>query len=106
MSIPKYGTGMTNYYEAQVTAIPGGEWRVLALALDALCLSHRVALVKIDAEDHEAFVLAGMRQLLARDRPVLIVETGSREVAEDLAARGYAAEKLPGSPNILFRPTA
>jgi hypothetical protein len=31
------------------------------------------------------------------------VETGSSEVAEHLRSFGYTSEKLPGSPNTLFR---
>ena len=63
-----------------------------------------MALVKIDAEDHEAAVLSGMARLLERHHPVLIVETGDERVVEGLARMGYVSERLPGSPNILFRP--
>ena len=44
-----------------------------------------------------------MRDLIAKHRPTLIVETGSAEVVAGLASLGYAPEKLPGSPNYLFR---
>jgi FkbM family methyltransferase len=104
MSVPKFETGLSNYYEARLSSAADRAWSVLTLALDALGIAHRVALVKIDAEDHESFVLAGMKKLIARDHPILIVETGSPEVVASLAASGYVPEKLPGSPNFLFRP--
>ena len=104
MAIPDFPSGLTNYYEAHLAPARAGGLSVLTLSLDSLGIGHRIALVKIDAEDHEASVLAGMRGLIERDRPVLIVETGLPEVAIDLASRGYAARKLPGSPNLLFQP--
>ena len=103
MAIPNFDSGLTNYYEAHLTPAADSALAVLTLSLDALDLDRRIALVKIDAEDHEAFVLAGMRALIEKHRPTLIVETGSAEVVAGLAALGYAPEKLPGSPNYLFR---
>ena len=104
MSVPKFESGLANYYEAQLTSPERSELAVLTLAIDSLGLEQRVSLVKIDAEDHEFFVLRGMEQLIARHRPTLIVETGMDSVSDWLAARGYAAVKLPGSPNVLYRP--
>lgn len=77
---------------------------MLTLPVDALCINRCIALAKIDAEGHEAFVLEGMKRLLVDCHPVLIVETDSREVVATLAELGYAPEKLENSPNILFRP--
>ena len=76
----------------------------LGLPLDSLVLPKRVSLVKIDAEGHELSVLRGMESLLHRDRPVLIVEVSSSHSREFLVQRGYAVEKLPASPNCIFRP--
>ncbi len=103
LSIPHFETGLTNYYEAQVAPAGDGRLAVLTLSLDALDIPHQIALVKIDAEDHEAFVLAGMRKLIERDHPILIVETGAQAVVALLTSLGYLPEKLPGSPNFLFR---
>jgi hypothetical protein len=66
-------------------------------------LPHPISLMKIDAEGHDPAVLRGAEALLARDHPTLIVETGSSEVVEYLSQFGYTSEKLPGSPNMLFR---
>lgn len=104
MAIPQFGSGLTNYYEAHLAPAKEDGLSVLTLAVDSLGLDHPIGLVKIDAEDHEMFVLAGMEKLIARHHPVLIVETGLPEAVERLAAWGYAPEKLAGSPNILFKP--
>ena len=79
--------------------------QVLCLSLDSLQLPHRVSLIKIDAEGHELAVLKGMKELLERDRPTLIVELGCREPVEYLHDSGFRMERLPGSPNGVFRPS-
>jgi FkbM family methyltransferase len=103
MQIPDFtDTGLKNYYRAALTA-EASELEVLTVALDALAIDRRIALIKIDTEGHDPIVLAGLEQLLARDHPILIVEMGSAAVVEHLNGLGYASEKLPGSPNTLFR---
>lgn len=105
MTIPKFSaTTVSNYYRAQLSA-DGQEsgFPVLCLPVDALALPHRIRLVKIDAEGHELSVLEGMKALLERDRPLLIVEDSSPRIAIALEACGYSSEKLPGSSNRIFR---
>ncbi len=58
-----------------------------------------IAVIKIDVEGHEAFVLDGAAETITRERPVLIVEIEerhhrgrSREVFERLLSRGYACQ--------------
>ena len=58
----------------------------------------------MDVEGHELSALRGMRELLARDLPVLIVETSSQGSMDFLASHDYAAERLTGSSNLLCRP--
>lgn len=106
MSIPKFETGLTNYYQAHVTSAADSTFSVLTMSIDSLCMDDKVALVKIDAEGHEPFVLNGMRRLIAASRPVLIVETRSEELIADLMSSGYASERLQDSPNVLFTPEA
>ena len=103
MSMPNFSSGLSNYYRAHIAAATDSELSVLTLSVDSLGLDARVALIKIDAEGHEASVLAGMQSLLRAHHPALIVETGSAELVASLVALGYAAEHLPGSPNVLFR---
>lgn len=104
MTVPDFDTGLRNYYEARLADASESAFSVLTIPVDRLDIEARVALVKIDAEDHEASVLAGMSRLLERHHPVLIVETGDERVVERLARMRYVSERLPGSPNILFRP--
>lgn len=104
MAIPRFSTGMANYYEAHLSSAADSAFTVLTLSIDSLCISERISLVKIDAEGHESFVLGGMQRLLSEHHPVLIVETGSKEVIANLSALGYVPEKLQNSPNVLFKP--
>lgn len=104
MSIPRFSTGLTNYYQAHLSSAANSELSVLTISLDQLCIDQRIALIKIDAEGHEAFVLSGMQRLLRKHLPVLIVETGSKDVLAKLSTLGYISERLPNSPNILFKP--
>jgi FkbM family methyltransferase len=102
ISIPRFENGLLNYYEASVGTGSGG-LQVMSLSIDSLCLPHPVRVVKIDAEGHELQVLLGMTQLLARDKPVLIVEANCREVDAFLESLNYAVESLPNSPNHIYR---
>jgi len=102
MSIPRFSTGLDNYYEAQISSSADSALPVLTLPIDSLGLNQRIALIKIDAEGHEQFVINGMKQLLSEHHPILIVETGSK-VSPSLSALGYVAEKLDDSPNTIFK---
>jgi FkbM family methyltransferase len=102
MQLSRFDTGLSNYYQARLAA-GTTDRRVLTIRLDALALPHPIRLMKIDAEGHDPAVLRGAEALLARDHPTLIVETGSSEVVEHLRGLGYTSEKLPDSPNTLFR---
>jgi FkbM family methyltransferase len=100
LSVPQPG-GMPNFYLAHVNSGPA-EQSALALTVDSLNLSNRVSLVKIDAEGHDQAVLRGMKALLQRDRPILIVEFGP-ESAGWLSELGYRPQQLPGVRNVIFR---
>ena len=99
METPQFDDGSANYYQSHVgnTGVS-----VLALALDSYRLDSRVSLVKLDLEGHETEALRGMRSMLARDKPRLIVEGNPPEVVELLSELGYAWEALPGSPNRIW----
>jgi FkbM family methyltransferase len=101
-SVPRFASGLVNYYEAAIT--PGAsDLRVLTLSLDSLAIPQRVRLIKIDAEGHDAQVLRGAEQLLRRDHPVLIVEAPAQLVGEYLEGFGYAGERAEGAPNTIWR---
>lgn len=106
MSMPTFTSGLTNYYEASLSDAMGSELSVLTMPLDAFSIAHPIAFVKIDAEGHEAFVIAGMKQILLQHRPILVVETASTDVVESITTMGYTAERLHGSHNVVFTPNA
>jgi FkbM family methyltransferase len=106
MQVPKFDeSGLDNLYQARL--VQGGEFSVLCLPLDALPLPARIRLVKIDAEGHDLEVLKGMRAMLVRDWPVLIVEAAANgPVQAWLEGLGFKIHKTDGSPNITAVPPA
>ncbi len=104
MSMPILSTGLANYYQAHISSNTDEALPVLTIPVDSLCIEKKIALIKIDAEGHEAFVISGMQKLIAAWRPILIVETGSEEIISRLSNMGYGHQRLEGSPNILFKP--
>ncbi len=105
IELPRFAEGLPNYYMARLTSDPA-KLAVMTLPIDALALQEKVRLAKIDVEGHELPALHGMRRLIERDRPILIVETGDLEVVELLHSMGYDTERLPGSSNLLCRQRA
>jgi FkbM family methyltransferase len=104
MAIPRFGSGLKNYYQARIVATADADDAVSAVtvSIDSLTLQ-KVALVKVDVEEHEEQALEGMAALLARDHPALIIETDSTTVHDTLVGMGYSPDRLPGSPNLLCR---
>jgi FkbM family methyltransferase len=103
MSIPRFDdSGLKNFYQARLLAEGESDLTVLTVSLDSLRIPKTIKLVKIDAEGHELSVLKGMRDTLARDRPVLIVEMPSQEAIALLASLGYAGTRIAESPNVVF----
>jgi FkbM family methyltransferase len=100
MSIPMWDSGGNNYYEAFITKDKEGV-PTFAFSIDALSIPERVTLAKIDTEGYELFVLQGMRRLLERDHPVLIVEANSTDTAEFLKDLGYNVKRSADSSNYI-----
>lgn len=104
MSIPDFSSGLKNYYQASITSsVDGGDMSVLTFSIDSLQINHKVSLIKVDAEGHEPAVLRGMKKLLERDMPTLIVETVTDEIRTELLNLGYKEEKYKGSPNTVYK---
>ncbi len=101
ISIPKFDSGLENFYMAHLTDDSAG-LQVMTAAIDAIKIPGTIKLAKIDAEGHEVSVLSGMRNLLERDHPVLIVEDNSAELTDFLVALGYGHTTLEGSSNTIF----
>jgi FkbM family methyltransferase len=101
MDIPRFDTGLINYYQAAISAKATG-LEVMTCSIDSLALPHRVRVLKIDAEGHDAIVLNGARLLLERDHPTVIIESISPEVVALMESLGYVGQRLPGSSNMLY----
>jgi FkbM family methyltransferase len=102
MALPKFDTGLDNYYRANITTT-NPSLEILCLSIDALNLPCPIKLVKIDAEGHDLSVLKGMESTLKKDCPILIVEDGSTEIDEFLEDLGYSSERIDGSHNKVFK---
>lgn len=105
MRMPRLKTGAENPYEAHLSE-ETSDLSVLCVPVDSLGLERAIQLVKIDVEGHELAALRGMHRLLQRDRPVLIVEGRSSEVASLLEDLGYSYTQDSGSPNRVFAPSS
>jgi FkbM family methyltransferase len=101
MILPKFGTGLDNYYQARLTE-ERADLTVLCLPIDSLNIPESVALAKIDVEGHELSALKGMERLINRDHPILIVEGRSDAVASYLESLNYSFEEAADSPNRVF----
>lgn len=103
MEIPKFDSGLDNYYMANITS---GEssLNIMTIPIDNLHLHTRVSFVKIDAEGHELSVLKGMQQLIKRDKPVVLAEDNSREIEVFMKKFNYDSRVLHSSSNRIFEP--
>lgn len=101
MTIPKFATGLDNYYMAHLSKDESA-LQVLTLPIDNLGIHERVSLVKIDAEGHDLHVVRGMQGLLKRDQPVLITESGDPELESVLFELGYTSSRLEDSSNTIY----
>jgi FkbM family methyltransferase len=97
LSVPTENVGMATLHAA--AGLGGAQVDCELRRLDGLDVlaQRRVAMVKIDVEGHEPAVLRGARELLARDRPVVVFEQthdeindGSSVAIELLRSAGYA----------------
>jgi len=103
MDVPKDGAGGENLYMARISD-DASDFRVLCLNVDSLHLPGRIRLVKVDAEGFDAEVIHGMRELLAKSRPRIVVESRTPALETMLASLGYRLTVEPGSPNAVFEP--
>ena len=103
MRVPSNEVGAKNYYRASV-AEDGGDFDVLCLSLKSFELPRPIAFVKLVAEGHELSILDGMKDLLERDRPVLMLLHYPADVVSWLTAAGYRPVEIR-SKKRLFVPT-
>lgn len=86
-----------------------GEGEIPVVTLDDQHLGKRVKLIKIDVEGMELAVLRGAEGLIARDRPVLYVESSTesafRELMSFLQKQNYLfSDTFNATPTHLFLP--
>lgn len=101
MALPKFDTGLVNYFRAEITT-SNPSFEILCLSIDSLNLPQSIKLIKIDAEGHDISVLKGMESVLRKDHPTLIIEDDSSEISEYLEMFGYTAERIDSSHNKVF----
>lgn len=103
LRVPRYARGWSNQHASlSATRVPGphGEVTVQQRRLDGLDLPP-IGFLKLDVEGFEEQVLDGAAALIARDRPVMIIELEQRHTGRpieamlaDVEARGYQAMAL------------
>ena len=110
MTVPRYATGGSNFYEARVVRTPparaGKIVRLPGIRLDDLFARlPRIDVVKCDVEGHELSVLRGAETLLQRHRPAWLMEVSGDPddaasdaggVVELMRAAGYEVYQLDG----------
>jgi FkbM family methyltransferase len=100
MRVPS-SLGGHNYFQASIA--PGaGDFEVMTLPLDSLDPPHRISFVKLDVEGHELPALLGLRGILTRDHPRLVVEGMAPDVRALLTDLGYQMTANPTSPNVVY----
>ncbi len=98
-------TGLTKVVGEDETAPVGHTVTVASEKLDEVLdhLDDRITFVKCDIEGHEVQAFRGGMNMLERDRPVLLVETGGkrfRELGVLLGRLGYRAMRLATNGNL------
>jgi FkbM family methyltransferase len=101
IDIPRDANGI-NYYQAHVTNGVSAGIHVLSLSIDSLSPAKHISFIKIDAEGHDYKVLLGLRKLIIRDKPTLMVEANASGITEYLENLGYLPVNLPGSHNTIY----
>ena len=91
MTIPRSSNHLRNYYLASIAAtellVDVDRVQVFCFPLDMFNFPGRIRLVKIDVEGHEEAVLNGMKNLITRDKPVLIIESVLPGMSEWLSSQ-------------------
>jgi FkbM family methyltransferase len=104
MKIPKMDdNGLDNYYMAQlIDDCTISDIRVYCMSLDCFHFPEKIKFIKVDVEGHELSTLKGMKNLITRDHPTIVVEGHTDEVISYLEMHGYEGYRFKGSPNTLY----
>lgn len=81
--------GTTDHFQLVVQKVNG---RRIDEITETLGITGRVRAIKLDVEGHEAPALRGARTLIARQRPLIMLEGANRDpgVVEEMLRQGYA----------------
>lgn len=101
LNIPNFNSGLTNYYMASLDKNIT-ENMVASINIDSICFSQPIKMIKIDVEGHEMQAILGMKELLKKFHPYLIVEGLDSDVRSFLEGLGYSHKCLPNSPNTIY----
>lgn len=106
MSVPSQNKSVLfdTHTASRILPDNSNEGSILCLPVDSLNLPNRVSFVKIDVEGHELQVLEGMKRLIERDLPAILVEDNDDGPKDFLQDRGYTSYKLSSSRNRIFYP--
>ncbi|MFT5820434.1 MAG: FkbM family methyltransferase [Crocinitomix sp.] len=77
MTVPLLDFGAPNTgvaYVGEQTETAGKTVKVKTIAIDELPFSSKIDFIKIDIEGHEPHAFKGMKNLLLKDRPVILIE--------------------------------
>lgn len=109
MFLPREG-GLPNFYVASLLSIHEGPTSTTAVQVTTLDVQRKkldrpISFIKIDAEGAELMVLRGAREVILKDRPVLLCEIGesaraglygAADVEDWLVAHRYRLHQLVG----------
>lgn len=87
MSLPSYTTGGTNLYEAALSDT--GDIPVKTVRLDELFRDLCPKFIKCDVEGHEVHCIHGALELIARCRPIWMIEVLNPQVFEIFSSLDY-----------------
>jgi FkbM family methyltransferase len=113
MSMPQYASGGANIYESTLSET--GDIPVKVTRLDTLFPTLNPRLIKCDVEGHEVPCINGALKLIARSRPIWVVEVSNSRTFELFASLDYdvyiyeggtfrIATPVDKTPNYFFLP--
>lgn len=81
---------------------PSGDITVQQITLDDLDLPIRVSLIKLDVEWYEPFVLLGAKELIEKDKPLILIEDSKEEYSSLLPEDYHLIKAWPEHRTYLY----
>ena len=76
-----------------------------SIKLDDLKIKNKISFIKIDVEGHEMQVLRGAKNIIKRNKPIILIQDNDKKVINCLNSWGYKQAKIKmknGRKNYLF----